>query len=219
MFAGQTVRADEGLVTAGIDLFPARAHVQQMDEEVVGQLARPVREHTVLRPAVIGTQNAQAADQHRHLRRRQAQKLRPVDQQLLGRHIEPDLQIVAEAVGLGFQYGEALDVGLVLACVGPARGEGHLDRVTGRLRRLLDADGAAQHDQVGDGNDALAVKVALDGLIHLQHMGQLRRLVDLPRPLRMEPQPAAVGPAAVVRPAIGRRRRPGRRDQIGHGQG
>ena len=41
-------------------------------------------EDAVLGLAGVGAEHAQAADQHRHLRRRQRQQLRPVDQQLLG---------------------------------------------------------------------------------------------------------------------------------------
>jgi hypothetical protein len=35
-------------------------------------------------PSVVGAQHAQAADEHRHLRRGQREQLRPVDQQVLG---------------------------------------------------------------------------------------------------------------------------------------
>ena len=74
-----------------------------------------------LRPAVVGAEHAQAADQHRHLGRAQLQQLGAVDQQLLGRHAEADLEVVAEAVGLGLEHLEALDVGLLLGRVGAAR--------------------------------------------------------------------------------------------------
>jgi hypothetical protein len=75
----------------------------------------------VLRAAVIGAEHAQAADQHGHLRSAQLQQLGAVDQQLLGRHAEADLQIVAEAVGLGLERLEAVGVGLLLAGVAAAR--------------------------------------------------------------------------------------------------
>ena len=45
-----------------------------------------VGEHAVLRAAGVRAEHAQAADQHRHLRRGQREQLRPVDEQLLGRH-------------------------------------------------------------------------------------------------------------------------------------
>ena len=71
---------------------------------------------------MIGAEHAQAADQHGHLRRAQAEQLGAVDQQLLGRHAEADLQIVAEAVRLGLEQLEAVGVGLLLRGVG--RGPG-----------------------------------------------------------------------------------------------
>ena len=80
------------------------------------------------------------------------QQLRPVDQQLLRRHVESHLQIVAETVGARLQNLEAVHVGLVLAGVGAARRERDLDRMARRLGRLFDADRTAQHDQVGDGH-------------------------------------------------------------------
>jgi hypothetical protein len=106
------------------------------------------------RSAVVGAQHAQAADQHRHLRRRQAQKLGPVDQQFLGRDAEPHLQIVAETVGRGSRTAKPSTSVCFGRGVGAARGEGDLDRMARRLRRLFDADRAAQHDQVGDGDVA-----------------------------------------------------------------
>jgi hypothetical protein len=61
-----------------------RAHVEQVDEEVVGQRLRPLGEDAVLGLPGIGAQDAQAADENRHLGRRQRQQLRPIHQQLLG---------------------------------------------------------------------------------------------------------------------------------------
>ena len=52
----------------------------------------------------------------------------------------------------------------------------------------------------------------------LQHLRQLGRLVDLPVLLRREANARAVRAAALVGAAERRRRRPGRRDQLGNGQ-
>ena len=81
------------------DRLPLRAHVEQVDEEVVGQRLRLRGEDAVLGAADVGTQHAHAADENRHLGRRERQELRPVDQQLLGRDRELAFQVVAEAVG------------------------------------------------------------------------------------------------------------------------
>ncbi len=64
---------------------PLRVHVQQVDEEVVGQRAGLLSEDAMLRVAGIRAQDAQATDEDRHLRRRQPQQLRPIDQHLLRR--------------------------------------------------------------------------------------------------------------------------------------
>ena len=51
-----------------------------------------------------------------------------------------------------------------------------------------------------------------------EHLGELRRLVDLPVLLRREADARAVGAAALVGAAEGRGRGPGRRDQFGDRQ-
>src|SRR3546814_20457258 len=73
---------------------------------------------------------------------------------------------------------EARRVGLLGGRIGAAGGEGHRHALARGLRRLLDADAAAEHDQVGD-RDRLA-GIALDALIDLEHLGEFGRLVDLP---------------------------------------
>ena len=63
-----------------------------------------------------------------------------------------------------------------------------------------------------------AVERLLGGLKGLQHCRKLLRLVDLPIFLRREANARPVRPAALVGAAEGRRRRPGRRDQLGDRQ-
>ena len=65
---------------------PLRAHIEQVDEEVVGQRPRPLGEDAVGGAPGVGAEHAQAADQNRHLRRRQPHQLRLVHQRLLRRH-------------------------------------------------------------------------------------------------------------------------------------
>ena len=48
---------------------PARSQIKQIDEEVVGERFRPIREYAVLRPIEVGIQDSHSADEHRHLRR------------------------------------------------------------------------------------------------------------------------------------------------------
>ena len=83
------------------------------------------------------------------------------------------------------------------------------------LRRLLDARDAGQHDEIGE-RDLLAacgraVEFLLDAFERLQHLRELRRLIDLPILLRRQPDARAIRAAAHVGAAEGRRRRPRRR--------
>ena len=67
-------------------------------------------------------------------------------------------------------------------------------------RRLLDGRAAAQHDHVGERDlpaDLGDVEGLLDLLEDRQDPGELLRLVDRPVPLRLEPDPGPVGPAAL----------------------
>ena len=109
--------------------------------------------------ADVGAQHAQAADQHRHLGRRQRQQLRLVDQQRFGRHAVAALEVVAEAVGHRLERRERLDVGLLLRRVRAARREGHGDRRGRPSCAACSTRGAAgQHDQVGE-RDLLAARL------------------------------------------------------------
>jgi hypothetical protein len=110
----------------------------------------PVGEDAVLRAAVVGAHRAHAADQHRHLRTRQAQKLRAVEHQLLRADGVVLLQPVAEPVGDRLEHREAVGIGHLVGRVAAARGERHVDVEARGLRRLLDAHVAGQHDHVGN---------------------------------------------------------------------
>ena len=84
--------------------------------------------------------------------------------------------------------------------------------MAGVLRGLLDARAAGQHDEVGE-RDLLAargraVEILLDAFERLQHLRELRGLIDLPILLRREPDARAIGAAAHVGAAEGRGRRP-----------
>ena len=168
----------------------------------------------------VRVQHPQAADEHRHLGRAQRQPEGPLDQQMLGRHLVSLSQEVAEPVRVRLEHGERLDVGLLLRRIRAARRERHLHVVAGLLRRLLDGRVAAEHDQVGERHLLLAaglrvVELLLNPLQGLQHLRQLRRIVDRPILLRREPDARAVGAAALVGAAERRCRRPGRRDELG----
>ncbi len=126
-----------------------RAHVEQVDEEVVRQRLGPLGEDTVRR--LSGVQHAQAADENRHFWSSQRQQLRPVHQRLLRQHELPlAADIVAKAVGTRFEWCEGFNIGLLLRCVHASRRERNLHGDTGFLRGLLDRRGASENDQVGE---------------------------------------------------------------------
>src|SRR6202047_3161530 len=55
------------VLVIGASRLPLRAHVEEVDEEVVGQRFWLLREDAVLRRAGIGAEHAQAAYKYRHL--------------------------------------------------------------------------------------------------------------------------------------------------------
>ena len=132
------VAALERVPSAGHRL-PRRAHVEQVDEEVVGQTPGSRSEDAERRLLVVRAQDAEATDEDRHLRRAQVQQVRLVEQQVLGGQPVALPEVVAEPVGEKLERGERLHVGLLLRHVRAARPEGHLDVEAGVLGGLLDA--------------------------------------------------------------------------------
>jgi len=57
---------------------PFRTHVEQVNEEIVGQRLFSIGENTVPESAEVRAQHPQSADENGHLRRRQCQQLGPV---------------------------------------------------------------------------------------------------------------------------------------------
>ena len=203
-------------------LLPRGAHVEQVDEEVVGELAGAVGEHAVRRIAVIGAEHAQPADQHRHLRRRQRQQLGAVDQELFGRHRVLGVDVVAEAIGLRLERFEGFRVGHFVRRIRAAGRDRHVDARSGVLRGLFDRSGAAKHDEIGQ-RDLLAAGLGVverlaDILQDAEHLFELGRLVDLPVLLRRKADACAIGAATLVRAAERRCRRPCGIDELAHGQ-
>ena len=132
-------------------------------------------------------------------------------------------QEVAEPVRVRLEHGERFDVGLLLRRVRASRRERDLHVVSGVLRGLLDGGASAEHDQVGKRDLLLAaglrvVELLLNSLQGLQHLRQLRRIVDRPILLRREANTCAVSAAALVGAAERRSGRPGGRHQLRHRQ-
>jgi hypothetical protein len=88
-------------------------------------------------------------------------------------------------------------------------------------RGLLDRRRAAEHDEIGDADLPAAaggVEIGLDALKHFQHAGKLIGLVHFPIALRLEPDPRAIGAAALVRAAESGCRGPGGLHELGDGE-
>jgi hypothetical protein len=128
-----------------------RAHVEQVDKEIVGQSPRLFGEDAVLGLTGIGAEHTQAAEEHGHLRPGQREQLRAIHQCLFRLH-EPMLaaDVVAEAVSARLERREGLNVGLLLRRIHAARCEGHLHVNAGILRGPFDRRRAAENDQIGE---------------------------------------------------------------------
>ena len=111
-----------------------------------------------------------------------------------------------------------MHIGLLLRSIGAARRERNLHVVPGFLRRRLDGRAAAQNNQVRERDLFSAglrrVELLLDSFERLQHLSQLRRLIDFPILLRRQTNARAIRATALVGAAERRRRRPGRRRQL-----
>ena len=119
---------------------------------------------------MVGAEHAQPADQHSHFGRTQPQQLGTIDQQFFGWHVELDLEIVAETIGLGLQRIEACRVGLLGGRIGTARRERHVHIMSRIARSLFDRCRAAQHDQIGEADLLAAARRAVEiGLNTFQH--------------------------------------------------
>ncbi len=152
--------------------------------------------------AVVRTQDAHAANENRHLGRRQRQQLRLVDEKLLCRYAELGLEVVAEPVRERLEIGNGPHIGLLLRGVGAARCEGNRHIVPALFGGLLDGGRAAEDNEIGERHFLAAACRTVERLLNAfegsEHLLQLGRLVDLPILLRAETDARAVRPAALV---------------------
>ena len=198
---------------------PLRREVEQVDKEVVRERRGAAREDAVFRSIGVRTEDAQPADEHRHLRRAQRQELGTIDEQRFGRQGVALAEVVTESVRARLEHGERLDVGLRLRSVGASRRERHRDVVSGLFCRSFDRRTPSEDDQIGHRHGlARTDERCPDAFERLEHSAQLRGIVDLPVVLRCEAKTCPVGPAALVAVAERRRRRPCRGHQLRDGQ-
>ena len=178
----------------------------------------PIGEDAVRRAAVVGAEHAQAADEHRHLRRGQRQQVRPVEQQRLGR------QLVARPRGsCGSRRPSARARRTTRRRSAPATrrcGPARTAPSTSWPASFAACSTAAQPPSTirSASETCLPPAEPLNSCwissSALEHRRELGRLVDGPVLLRREPDARAVGAAALVGAAEGRRRRPRRGDQL-----
>lgn len=196
-----------------VEGLPHGAHVDEVDEEVVGQLAGAVGEDAVVVVSHVDADGAHAAEQRGHLRYAEVEHEGAVYHQVLGRDGGGlGLHVVAEGVVPRLQVGDGIHLGHFLGGVGAARSERHGDVVPGRLGRHLDPDTTAQHDHVRQGD--VGVRGVFDLLEFVDHLEHAGALVDVPAGLRFEPDARTVGAAAVVGLAVSAGRGPGGAHQL-----
>ena len=188
---------------------PRCSEVQQVHEEVIRELAWVVREDAVGRSVEVGIEHAHAAHKGRHLGCRQRQQLCLVNQQFFRRDGIAGLLVVAESVGHGLEHGERLNIGLLLRSVHTARREGHRNGMSGIGSGLLDSCAATKHDQVGQRHLRTVRLRGVEGTTHalqgIQHLRQLGGIIHSPEALGGKADTGAVGAAALVGTAEGRR--------------
>ncbi len=131
---------------------PLRAHIQQVDEEVIGQQAGRSVKTPWVEPSTLMLIRAQTTDQHRSVRARSGSAVAPCRSEPPRRAPQAGLLIVAEAVRGRFKSGEGMDIRLLLRGVGSAGRKGNLHIVSGILRGFLNRRIAADNDQVGERN-------------------------------------------------------------------
>ena len=215
--------AEFKLFFEGRGRFDDVAHVEQVDEEVVGERLGAGGEDAVLGFAVVGVEHAQAADEHSHLGGGEAEELGFVDEELLGGERVAGLRVVTETVGLRLKDGDGGDIGLLGGGVGAAGRERDGDRVAGLVGGVFDGGGAGEDDQVGEGDFLTAglgggVEGVLGGFEGFEDLGEAGGLVGFPVFLRGEADARAVGAAAFVGAAEGGGRGPGGGDEFRDGE-
>jgi hypothetical protein len=129
---------------------PFRSHVEQIDEEVIGQCSGAFREDAQRRVIRVGAQNPQAANEDSHFGSGERQQMGSIQEKFGAGPVKFVIMgvVVAEAVGFRFQWLEGLRIGHLVGGIGAARRERDLDVVPGLLSGLLDGSAPAQNNQV-----------------------------------------------------------------------
>ncbi len=216
-FSGFAVTAFVEVIAHG-GLLPFRIHVEEVDEEVIGECAAVFGEDTEVGVTDGGSEDAQAADEHGHFGGGECEELGAVDEAFGCRPGGFRIDVVTEPVFFGFEDREGFDVGHVLGGIGTSRGEGHIDFVSGFTGGVLHGGVTAEDDEVGEGDaffTALGViEFRLDLLIGGESFGELSWFIDGPVFLGCESDTGAVGAAAFITAAEGGGGGPGGGDEL-----
>jgi hypothetical protein len=174
---------------------PRDVGVKDVDEELVGELARGLGEHTLGGAVPVGAKGTETTKKDSGLRNVQGKEIGPIEEEQLGADTLGAVAVVAEGIGERLKVLERLDVGLLLGSISAAGCERH--RCTGSL---LQSGNTTKDDQVGSG-DLLAsstVEVLLNLLEGGENLAKLLRVVDLPVLLRLETDASTVGATTLV---------------------
>lgn len=200
-------------LTLRILLGPGGTGVEEVDEEVVGQLALLCGEDTSGGAVKVGVEGAEATDEDGHLRGGQGEEGSLVNEELLGTSAGSAVAVVAEAVGKGLEVAESSDISLLLGSVDSTGGEGNLDALeTSILSSLLNSSNTTKDNQVSQRNLlglVCRVELLLDSLQGVQNLLELLGVVAGPAVLRLKGNASTVGTTTLIRVAESRSGVPG----------
>lgn len=194
LLVGLAVDTLEGLA-ALVGRAPRNVGVEDVDEELVGELARGLGEHTLGGAIPVGAEGTETTKKNSGLGDVQSQEVSPVEQEQLSADTLGAVAVVAEGVSVRLEVLERLDVSLLLGSISAAGCERHR-----HARSLFKSGNTTKDDQIGSG-DLLAtstVEVLLDLLEGGQDLAELARVVDLPVLLRLETDASSIGATALV---------------------
>src|SRR5690606_2412508 len=146
---------------------PLGAHVEQVDEKVVGKATRSFRKNAMARVVPIRFEYAHTADENSHLGCRQRKQLSFVHQHLFGIDGVALFLVVAETVSGRLQVREGIDLSLLVRGVGSAGRKWHRDRMPGILSGLFNGRTSTEHDHIRYGNSFVAGLAVVESLADL----------------------------------------------------
>ena len=211
LLVGLAVDTLEGLA-ALVGRAPRDVRVEDVDEELVGELARGLGEHTLGRAIPVGAEGTETTKKNSGLGDVQSQEVGPVEQEQLSADTLGTVAVVAEGISVRLEVLERLNVSLLLGSISATRCERH--RHAGCL---LESGNTTKDDQVG-GGDLLAtstVEVLLDLLKGGQNLAELARVVDLPVLLGLKTDASTVGATTLVAATESGRASEGNSDELG----